>query len=241
MSDWKTVIRVDTIQEAFTIRSQLELEGFEVMLLDELSIQLAPGFSPATGGPRVQVRQTEFEKARAYLIELGHISDIEVEKSSRFAPILKFTSRVPFLNKLRAEAQLLFLGIVLLSMVIIPIAIINSPEEDPPLAHTMWCVVEVKHNGETISPLPSNFNILVNGCANTISFNKEQSTLLPAYGDSLARVSYNISDEYIWIHAPTNATGKGKNNLFIGKFRYFVKGRTLRLVSKTTRITLSRI
>ncbi|XOV67631.1 MAG: hypothetical protein ACFHU9_00395 [Fluviicola sp.] len=72
MNQWITIKRVDYIHEAYTIRAQLELEGFEVIILDELTTQVAPHFSPASGGARIQVGASEYEKAAVFLKELGH-------------------------------------------------------------------------------------------------------------------------------------------------------------------------
>ncbi len=242
MNTWKTILRVNNIQDAFTIQAQLELEGFEVNILDELSSNYTPHFSAITGGVRIQVLEQDVENAIAILKNLGHIPELEEKRNNRlFASILKLTSRIPFINKMRKEAQLLLFVIGLFALIIFPIAIMNIPKEESFLVNSMWCIEEVKHKGEIITPFPQSFSISVNGCSNDIFFSGKTRLSLPPYGDSTALAMWDISDNYIHIRPNPHQQNKGPNNLFFGKFRYTKVGRKLRLKSNNTSILLVRI
>ncbi|HBN09463.1 MAG TPA: hypothetical protein DD435_12710 [Cyanobacteria bacterium UBA8530] len=53
--------------EAYMARSLLESEGIEVILLDENLASVAPAYSNATGGVRLQVEENEADRAMAIL------------------------------------------------------------------------------------------------------------------------------------------------------------------------------
>jgi len=120
MSEWKTVIRADSIQQAHMIRTQLELHGFEVLILDELSTQVTPHYSIATGGARIQVPAADLEKATECLIELEYIFPEEDKKPSWIARIVNCTSKIPLAGKMRFEMTL----ILIIFVAVIAIAII---------------------------------------------------------------------------------------------------------------------
>lgn len=126
MNNWKTVLSIDLIQDAYLIRLKLEDNGFQVNLLDELSTQIAPHLTAATGGVRIQVLESDWEAAFLLLTELGYFNEETVPKGNLVGKITRFTSKVPGLNKMRPEVQLLVLVSIVFTLVIVVFAIVNG-------------------------------------------------------------------------------------------------------------------
>ncbi|MDR1810608.1 MAG: DUF2007 domain-containing protein [Prevotella sp.] len=65
--------------EMYVIRWRLEMEGIECYAKDELTVQVNPFYSNALGGVKLQVRESDLEKAAAVLKESESCTDINAE------------------------------------------------------------------------------------------------------------------------------------------------------------------
>ncbi len=223
------------------IRSQLELEGYEVNLLDELSTQVAPHFSFATGGTRVQVLEEDLQSAIEFLTGLGYLSEKEERKAKWVDKLIVFTGKIPGLRRLRFEARLLIFATIVFSAIIAPLAILSIPSDTEKINNTSWCVVEVKHNGEIIMPEEQIITLTGNGGSEGVRFREERPMILPAYGDNSTNASWLISDGQIVISRISSRSFMGgKENLFLGRFDYSFSEGEMLLTSKETRIVLIR-
>lgn len=243
MESWLTVINVDLVQEAYLIRSQLELEGFEVRLLDELTTQVAPHFSVANGGVRVQVLEKDWQEASRYLTSLGYKLEEEKEVNKWLISLEKATLKLPFLKNLRFEARLLIIISFVLAAILTPIAILSIPSDEEILSRTLWCVGEVKYKGQTVAPMEEMITLSLNGCLQSVSFSEFNTVVAPPFGDESMGAIWSIKDDKL-ILIPRDRggmnVGSGKNNLFLDTFKFELTATELILVSDETWIRLLR-
>jgi hypothetical protein len=62
-----TIFKAFSAAEAELTRARLEVAGFHAVVMGELAALSIGGYSPATGGIRVQVLENEAAEARAFL------------------------------------------------------------------------------------------------------------------------------------------------------------------------------
>jgi hypothetical protein len=62
-----TIFKAFSAAEAELTRARLEVAGFHAVVMGELAALSIGGYSPATGGIRVQVLEDEAAEARAFL------------------------------------------------------------------------------------------------------------------------------------------------------------------------------
>ena len=72
MNKWITILKVDLPVDAQLIRSILEMEGIDAAIPDEYTADVAPFYSQAIGGIRIQVNAKDFDQALAILTENGY-------------------------------------------------------------------------------------------------------------------------------------------------------------------------
>jgi DNA-directed RNA polymerase subunit RPC12/RpoP len=70
-----TVLTFTFVYEAAIIRGRLESEGIPCFVQDELTIQVAPFYSNAIGGVKLQVRESDLNQAIEILKETGYIKE----------------------------------------------------------------------------------------------------------------------------------------------------------------------
>lgn len=83
--NWTTIHTVTYPSEAHTIKMQLELEGFEVFLKDELTVQVDNFYSNAIGGVKIQVPEIQAKEGILKLIELKYIKEEHSFEESKSA------------------------------------------------------------------------------------------------------------------------------------------------------------
>ena len=120
-----TVLTVTYPHELAIIRGRLESEGIECFAQDELTIQVNPFYSNAIGGIKLQVRESDFQKAVEILEEEGYIMK-EPQPPASY-DFNKFTSSLPLLGKLRSEARLLIILAILVAIVVIIAYLVMAP------------------------------------------------------------------------------------------------------------------
>jgi len=122
MSQFITVTSFLLIQDAYMAKSFLESEGIEVFLKDELSTQVNPHYSNTFDGVKLQVIDSEAERALKLLIEAGYVKSNNLSNSSIFAN--SFTQKIPLINKLPIDMQLPAFITLILLLILIPTLLI---------------------------------------------------------------------------------------------------------------------
>jgi Zn finger protein HypA/HybF involved in hydrogenase expression len=70
-----TVLTFTFVHEVAIVRSRLESEGILCFVQDELTAQVAPFYSGAIGGVKLQVRESDLNQAIEILKETGYIQE----------------------------------------------------------------------------------------------------------------------------------------------------------------------
>jgi len=122
MSQFITVTSFLLIQDAYMAKSLLESEGINVFLKDELSTQVNPHYSNTFDGVKLQVIDSEAERALKLLIEAGYVKSNNLSNSSIFAN--SFTQKIPLINKLPIDMQLPAFITLILLLILIPTLLI---------------------------------------------------------------------------------------------------------------------
>lgn len=113
-----TVAIFNFAHELTIIRSRLEAEGIECRTLDELTVQVNPLYSPAVGGIKLQVKESDAQEAIEILKENGHVTDHDFENqiSPGILAFDKYTSKIPILKHLRYEIRLIILVTIIVGI-----------------------------------------------------------------------------------------------------------------------------
>ncbi|MBN1113594.1 MAG: DUF2007 domain-containing protein [Bacteroidales bacterium] len=122
MSQFITVTSFLLIQDAYMAKSLLESEGINVFLKDELSTQVNPHYSNTFDGVKLQVIDSEAERALQLLIDAGYVKSSNFDNSSSAINI--FTQKLPLINKLPLDMQLPAFITFILLVILIPTLLI---------------------------------------------------------------------------------------------------------------------
>ena len=101
------------------VRVRLEDEGIECLVPDEFTVIMNPLYSNAVGGVRLQVRESDIERAKEVLIHYGYIRNETDQKPTQESAWLKIGSTWPFLKSFKAEVRI---TVVVLTIVFVVLA-----------------------------------------------------------------------------------------------------------------------
>jgi hypothetical protein len=73
MDNWITVLTMTLPQDTYIVQGYLASEGIESQLKDELTAQVYNFYSNAIGGVKIQVKESDYEKARLLLQKGGYL------------------------------------------------------------------------------------------------------------------------------------------------------------------------
>jgi len=127
MENWIEIISFTLPQDAYFVKGRLESDGIEIILKDELTAQVNNFYSNAIGGVKMLVKESDYEKAYAILVESKYIK-VEENKPNKFvANFDKFSAMLPVIGKLVLELRLLITVAILLAIIVIIIAVLTLP------------------------------------------------------------------------------------------------------------------
>jgi DNA-directed RNA polymerase subunit RPC12/RpoP len=79
LDNFVTIMTFTYPMELAVLRGRLEADGIECRVLDELTVQVNPFYSNAIGGVKLQVRESDIQKAIGILIEGGYIKNEDLQ------------------------------------------------------------------------------------------------------------------------------------------------------------------
>lgn len=120
MNDWVTIATFTYPSQAVILKGRFESEGIECYLKDELTAQVNPFYSNAIGGVKLQVMSQDVPKAVVILRELGYPVDDDESYETSVKKIVRFTQKIPIINKLPIERRytVLLLGVVAVLVIV---------------------------------------------------------------------------------------------------------------------------
>lgn len=95
MDPFITIMTFTYSSELMVLRAQLEMEGIEVMVKDELTALVNPMYSNAVGGIKLQVRESNVPRAIEILKRVGYINEEELKTPEGMSTLDKIISKLP--------------------------------------------------------------------------------------------------------------------------------------------------
>ncbi|MBB6328257.1 tetratricopeptide (TPR) repeat protein [Algoriphagus iocasae] len=212
MNRFVTVATFQYPHQAHVIKSKLESQGIAVFLKDELTVQAYNFLSNAVGGIKLQISESDYEKAYPLLKEAG-LLDIEDEKPSWiFKWIDNRTNKIPVVKKWPVEIRGLILAGIIMILISAIVFIINLPSKEERLSEIrqkkekeLTDKLENFHLPIIDSLIYPNPQLAVNYSKELLSTsypNNENLYLMLAYGyvqlDSFSLASENFSNSMIY-------------------------------------------
>ncbi len=127
MNTLVTILTVNHPHELSVIKGRLESEGIECVVIDGLTVQVYGFISQAIGGVKLQVHIQDVERANGILVETGHIKEPRGKIGPQFYRFDKFTSNIPFINRLRVELRIIIIGILVIVATLYLFLLIATP------------------------------------------------------------------------------------------------------------------
>jgi len=112
-----TVMTFSYPHELAIIRARLESEGIECFVQDELTTQINPFYSNAIGGVKLQVKESDVPIAIEILKDGGFFIEDNSPESKFVTNLDKYTSRLPFLKRVRLEIRLIVIFVILTGLI----------------------------------------------------------------------------------------------------------------------------
>lgn len=107
MADFVEIINSDNILTFDLMKSVLRQHEIPFITRDELTVQTDPLYSNAIGGAKILVHPNDVLRAIQILEKAGYNASQSNSLDNPIAKILSpFVSKIPFLNKLRFELQI---------------------------------------------------------------------------------------------------------------------------------------
>lgn len=137
MTRFITVATFQYPQQAHVIKSKLESQGIAVFLRDELTIQAYNYLSNAVGGIKLQIIESDYEKAYPLLKEAGFIEYEEEKRLGILNWVDSRTSKIPIVRNWPVEIRGLILAGGLMVLISAIIFIFQMPSKEERLSNML--------------------------------------------------------------------------------------------------------
>jgi len=185
--------------EMSVVKSKLESEGIECKVLDEHTVQVHNFLSQAIGGVRLQVASSDFEKARAILIENGLVEKEKEPQEDGIEKIVntpKFQKRIKFLL-----ASLVAITVILVSTLLVH-SYLNRPTDLELLTEKKWCVDYIVYQNQEYLPytISEKTQIRFLGeCSEKLDFDTKGNVHFPGFNSSRINGNWKLENNLIKI------------------------------------------
>lgn len=200
MKNFKTLTTFTFPSELAVAKTKLESEGIECRVLDEHTVQVHNFLSQAVGGIRLQVHESNLEKAWEILEENGLVpirKEIELSKVEKIVNGSKFQK---------------IIKIIIISLVSITILIgatgfvymyFNRPTDMDLLTTNAWCVDYINYQNQEYLPYTTYDNIRIRSifeCEEKLNFNKNGNVQFPGFNSPKINGNWKIENNNISIY-----------------------------------------
>ncbi len=183
--NYKTILTFTHPHELVVIRAKLQSEGIECSIKDELITQVNPFYSNAVGGVKLQVKESDFQRAVEILKQSDYLPENEPDQKHVISIIDRQTCQIPFLNKLRFETRVIILVIVVAAVLSSVIYFATKPTTIERLTNRNWCLGNLVYKKENFVPHTTRLiKFKVNGegfCDEKIVFFDNGKIALPGF------------------------------------------------------------
>ncbi len=237
-----TLIKFTYPSELIAVKGILQSEGIEFYVRDELTAQIHNFVSDAIGGIRLDVKQSDYERAKNLLKESGYLNN-QTEKASKFWILVDgLTSKVPVLNKLRLELRLIVgFGVLITTFLFIVFGMIYRSNKVPPpttaeyLTNGSWCLSYIEFQKKKFAP-----NTIYEGgihfksnvsCNERLYLEKNNFIHIPGFNSKRIEGEWLLHDNVVKI-----VSSSSHGHIFNGEYEIQKGPLELTLVSETTKI-----
>ena len=183
LDNFVTIKTFTGISDLAIPRTLLEANGLECRVLDELTVQVSPLYSNAIGGIKLQVRESDIQKAAEILKDGGFVTDEDLKPVNDLAKLYNRTSQLPLLKNLRPELRLIIIASIVASAIVCILYFAMAPSTYEQLTKSPWCVGQITYKGELFTPSDPEsqiqFIISGGGCEETLWLYKDGKISLP--------------------------------------------------------------
>ena len=165
--------------ELAVVKSKLESEGIECKVLDENTVQVHNFLSQAIGGVRLQVAESNLERARKILEESGLT---EKEKEPEQSEIERTINNPKFQKRMKFLLVTLVSITVVLALTLFVYRYLNRPTDLELLTESNWCVDYIVYQNQEYVPYTLSDKIqirFVGECSEKLNF---ETTVAPRSG-----------------------------------------------------------
>ena len=195
-----TILTVNYINELMVVQSLLEAEGIEYFIKDEYTVQTDPFLSNVVGGIKLQVKESDVEKAAEILKELGCFKENDTPAPEKSSKLIEFTEKIPFINKMSLEWRLIILVGIILVLIIGIIVIASFPSTHDRLTDGTWCLNSITHNGKEITANTQELKVIMNGsCCESMKFLASGEIMLPGFDSRKVVGSWAVNENRLII------------------------------------------
>lgn len=197
MQEFKTIVTFTLPSELVVAKSKLESEGIECRVLNELTVQSHNFLSNAIGGVKLQVLESDFDRASTILKEGGFIKG----KQASLSFLQRKLSDPVFFKKFRNLA-ILFFGLIGLIIIVLIVQIGNSRSSGISLLTGQnWCLSHITFQNEVFYPKTiEKIRIKLSGqCDEGIQFYGNGYITIPGFESRSLNGRWEMRDEKIRI------------------------------------------
>lgn len=200
-NNFVTVLTVSQEQDLWAVRALLESQDIECKIANEYTAQMAPVYANAIGGVRLQIHESDLNRAVNILIQAGYLHERDLEASKPIFDIDTITTKYPIVKK-KGFKLVFFLSIILLVVAAAGMVYYASlPSTYERLVKNDWCLVRVNYKGKDYTPDSNNAygNGLFGLCKESISFHRDGTVYMPGFKSNIALGKWELRDEMLHI------------------------------------------
>ena len=201
MDKFVTILTFNNPIELAVLRTRLEADGIECLVLDELTAQVNPLYSNVIGGVKLQVKERDIKRTIEILKNGGYIKDEDLQSSKSLIKFDNATSQLPFLKNIPLELRLVIIVAIVISAVFGIIYFATLPSTFERLTKNIWCVEQVTYKGKAYSTnTVSKIQIIGLGfCKENIVMRTNGIIILPGFNSYTVRGNWKLANNTIEI------------------------------------------
>ncbi|MEA4982255.1 MAG: DUF2007 domain-containing protein [Paludibacter sp.] len=229
MENWIEIISFTLPQDAYLVKGRLESEGIEIILKDELTVQVYNFYSNAIGGVKLLVKECDYDKAYTILVESKYIKveEKKEKKANKFMSNFdRFSAKLPLIGKSLLEFRLIIVAFILLTIIIVPIAVLSIPSTFEKLTGTSWYIESIYFNGKEIKPNSYGLAIVTNDNSyETIYFSEKGDVNFPGINSYSIPNKWELKNDSIIIKSNKIITDNSNYDSIQSKVSSFYEGK----------------
>jgi len=230
MEEFVTVATFTYPTELAIIKGRLESEGIECYVKDEMTVQVYNFLSNAVGGIKLQVKQSDAEKAIEILKELGYLKEKDFQPPKFWIKLNNLTRKIPIISKTRLELRLMILAALFVTTIVLTVYIITIPTTYEYLTEYYWCVDQLTYDGHDYQPNSAGIHLFGMGfCVENINFRKNGTIIFPGFNSSPIWGSWTLTDNILYVSQVDTF-----QHIFQGNYNIDIDGNLMTLISDKT-------